>query len=371
MKPCSAVGDVGGDRHRLDQRERIALEDHPVLERPGLRFVGVADQVVRPDGLLGDGLPFDAGRERGAAAADQPGVLELAQHRLRSHLDRAAQRLVAALGAVIVQAVGVHDADAPQQPQPRLALLWHRRPRRLGRCLAAQGGDRLGFGQRRQHPLDRLVAGLDEQACGSAVALAEAWAAQPGGAVVLLVLGAEVLLEAGDQLLGPVAAAGDVIAHVQDPRRHLVHRQQSVEGRDPVGVGGRHRQPLADVVQPTRADPAGAWPARPAAPAAAGGADRAPRGPARAMRPSCSTCVPPSQPDDGCPSRSSTAAFSASVATASSSRMSIRRFPQPAGRRRCPCPRRCPTRRWPWPRRSRPPRRPRCPRPSPPGSRSP
>src|SRR5581483_2314300 len=35
------------DRNRLDERERILLHDDPVLERAGLRLVGVADDVVR------------------------------------------------------------------------------------------------------------------------------------------------------------------------------------------------------------------------------------------------------------------------------------------------------------------------------------
>src|SRR5206468_11585513 len=58
-----------GDRHRFDEGERILFHENAILERAGLRFVGVADEVVRARGLLRDGFPLPARRERGAAAA--------------------------------------------------------------------------------------------------------------------------------------------------------------------------------------------------------------------------------------------------------------------------------------------------------------
>ena len=66
-----AAGRVRGDRHRLDERERVALHQHAILERPRLRLVGVADEVVRLRRLARDRLPLRAGREGGAAAAEQ------------------------------------------------------------------------------------------------------------------------------------------------------------------------------------------------------------------------------------------------------------------------------------------------------------
>ncbi len=112
-----AAGGVAGDRHRLDHGERIALHQHAVLERARLGLVGVADQVVRPRGLAGDRLPFAPGREGGAAAAQQLRVLELADDALGPELDRAPQRRVAAVGAVVVEARRIDEADAAQQPQ--------------------------------------------------------------------------------------------------------------------------------------------------------------------------------------------------------------------------------------------------------------
>ena len=112
-----AAGRVRGDRHRLDQRERIALEHHAVLERARLGFVGVADQVVRTSRLASDRLPLATHRERCPAAAEQLGVEDLAQHAVRAQLDRAPQRVVAAVRAVVVEALRVDDADAAEQTQ--------------------------------------------------------------------------------------------------------------------------------------------------------------------------------------------------------------------------------------------------------------
>ena len=72
--PVLAPGGEGGDRHRLDHGERVALDQHPVLEGAGLGLVGVAHEMVRVRRLAGHGLPLAAGREGGAAAADEPGV---------------------------------------------------------------------------------------------------------------------------------------------------------------------------------------------------------------------------------------------------------------------------------------------------------
>ena len=96
----------------------------------------------------------------------------------------------------------------------------------------------------RQLALERLVAGLGEQRRRRAVALAQARAAQPGRAVDVGVLGTEALLELGDQLLRAGAAAGDVVADVHDARRALLGREQRVEGRHAVDVGGRDGQAL-------------------------------------------------------------------------------------------------------------------------------
>ncbi len=68
------------------------------LNDPGLRLVGVDDEVVRLRELLGlrDERPLPPGREEGAAAAAQARRVELGDHVVRRHRARLAQRLEAA-----------------------------------------------------------------------------------------------------------------------------------------------------------------------------------------------------------------------------------------------------------------------------------
>ena len=68
-----AAGRVRGDRHRLDQRERIALDEHAILERARLGLVGVADEVVRPHRLARHCLPL---APVGKAAPPRPASFE-------------------------------------------------------------------------------------------------------------------------------------------------------------------------------------------------------------------------------------------------------------------------------------------------------
>src|SRR6185503_7002221 len=112
-----APGGVGGDGHRLDHRERIALHQLAVLERARLGLVRVADEVVRACGLPCDRLPLDPGRERGTAATDQLGVLHLPQHALGAELERAAEGGIAPVRAVVVDTRSV--GDGPGSPPAR------------------------------------------------------------------------------------------------------------------------------------------------------------------------------------------------------------------------------------------------------------
>jgi hypothetical protein len=66
-----AAGRERGDGHALEDRERVALHQHAVLEGARLRLVGVADEVVGLRGLRGDRRPLAAGGEGGSAASDQ------------------------------------------------------------------------------------------------------------------------------------------------------------------------------------------------------------------------------------------------------------------------------------------------------------
>ena len=95
-----------GDGHRLDDRERILLHQHAVLERARLGLVGVADDVVRAHGRLRDGLPLAPRGESRAAATDELRVVISRIDARGAEVERAPQRLVAAVRAVIVEARG-------------------------------------------------------------------------------------------------------------------------------------------------------------------------------------------------------------------------------------------------------------------------
>ena len=75
--PALAPGREARDRHRLDERERIVLDHHPVFERARLALVGVGDEVVRRRCVRRNRLPLAAGRERGAATTDEPAARDL------------------------------------------------------------------------------------------------------------------------------------------------------------------------------------------------------------------------------------------------------------------------------------------------------
>ena len=125
-----AAGRVRGDRHRLDQRERVALHDHAVLERARAR----TRRRCRPGSAGRRGWRATASHLRpvGNAAPPRPMSLRvdhLADHALRAEVDRPAQRVVAAVRAVVVEALGVDDADpraAAAAPARRTAAAWSR-----------------------------------------------------------------------------------------------------------------------------------------------------------------------------------------------------------------------------------------------------
>ena len=67
---------VGGDHGALDERVRVGQHQRDVLAGARLGLVGVHHQVVRLAVALRDEAPLHAGREAGAAAAAQPGLLD-------------------------------------------------------------------------------------------------------------------------------------------------------------------------------------------------------------------------------------------------------------------------------------------------------
>src|ERR671922_369433 len=108
-------GRVSRDGERLEHRERIALHQHTVLEGARFGLVRVAYEVVRPNGLLRDGIPLHAGREGRAAASDEVRVLQFLDNALGTELDSPAERLVATQCAIVADRSGIDDSDTTKQ----------------------------------------------------------------------------------------------------------------------------------------------------------------------------------------------------------------------------------------------------------------
>jgi len=107
--------DVGGvDPHRpagdddpLQELVGVLLHDHPVLEGPGLRLIGVHREVLRLVGLLRNEAPLHPGREARAAAPPEVRRLDLLDQVVRRPVpDRLAGGLVATLALVEGEGVG-------------------------------------------------------------------------------------------------------------------------------------------------------------------------------------------------------------------------------------------------------------------------
>ncbi len=180
-------------------------------------------------------------------------------HRLR-------QRLVAAARAVGVDRGGIDPPDARQQPKPGVVELRDRRPDvvdglrgglpfRGGGLEASDDADRVD----RCRCLGRGLGARGRHECGgTAFAEAEARRALPADPPVTrrLAFRADGACQSGAHVLRAQQLAGDVVADVGDGRRLRGRGEQGVEGRDAVRLGGRDRQPAADVVQRPAADPA-------------------------------------------------------------------------------------------------------------------
>ena len=113
-------GDVGADRHALDQGVRIALDLVAVHVGAGIALVGVADEELALGGGLAQEFPFLTGRVAGAAPPAQAGFLDLVVGRLGLAVDQhLVEGLVAADGDVFLDVVGI---DQPGVAQDDLLL---------------------------------------------------------------------------------------------------------------------------------------------------------------------------------------------------------------------------------------------------------
>ena len=245
VEPSLFGADGGaGDRHGLDQRERIALHDNPVLEGPGLGLVGVAHQVAGSPLLVGHATPLDARREGCTATTGEAGGGHLLDNPVGAHGECSLERPVAAVGPVVVEAPGIDDAHPGEQPQ-------------VGRAHLGQA-DRGGGGATR----DRHGHLVDTAGCNRDVVVAAALDQDGGAALALAEARAGLGVVAGcsqlvDQAEGSDRTAGNVVADVH----HVgglggLVGEQVVEGRHAVGLGRWHLELPAGVVEAAGADPA-------------------------------------------------------------------------------------------------------------------
>ena len=228
-----AAGRERGDRHRLDHGERVLFHQHAILERAGLRLVGIADHVVRARGCPRDRVPLAAGRKERAAAADEARVRHLADDAGGAERERACERLVAAMRAIVVEALRIRDADAAKQPRAD--------PRRSIRLVPVRGRTAsprqrtsrrsVSCGARRSASSRR---GSHSGAAGRARAGARShWPrhglrthiARPSGRRFAGL--ADLRSRSRHSASAPVHAAGDVVADVHHRRRPRLHREHA------------------------------------------------------------------------------------------------------------------------------------------------
>ena len=82
---------VAGDEHALDELVGIALHEDAVLVGAGLGLVAVDHEVAGPHAGRAE-APLHAGREAGAAPAEQAGRLDLLDDLRRASCASAARR---------------------------------------------------------------------------------------------------------------------------------------------------------------------------------------------------------------------------------------------------------------------------------------
>jgi hypothetical protein len=262
-----ATGGIGRDGHGLDQPEGISFHQGPVLEGAGLRFIRVADQVMRPHRLARHRVPLPPRGKRRASPPHQLRVVDFADHTFRAQIDRPPKGLVAAGRAILIQTRGIDGVDPPEQPQIRVTCLRDSGMGSGGRLeITRQNLTHRCSGHSPEQPVHRVLSGDLQQRSRRLIAEAEARAPKPYGAVVgnhvvitlrpMVVCGPYRPLQLRAQFRRTLAAAPDVITDVQHSAGARHGGEQSVEGHNAVGVGRRNGQPLADVVERALADPA-------------------------------------------------------------------------------------------------------------------
>ena len=142
-------GEVRADRERADDHAlhedvRVGHHQRDVLAGARLRLVGVHDEVLGLRVVLRDERPLHAGREAGAAAAAEAGVLDRRDDRVRVHAERRLEGAIAAavlVGRELPGLLGVPDVGEDRRervshssrPLPASSLSRRARCRPAGR----------------------------------------------------------------------------------------------------------------------------------------------------------------------------------------------------------------------------------------------
>src|ERR1051326_7699419 len=79
---------IARDENTFDKLMRIVMNKLTILERAGFGFIGVANEIDRLAGALGEEAPFQAAWETGATATANLAVLDLGDDFFRLHAER-------------------------------------------------------------------------------------------------------------------------------------------------------------------------------------------------------------------------------------------------------------------------------------------
>ena len=225
---------------RCGTRARISLS----LKLPGLRLVGVDDEVVRVRVLVGlrDEAPLAAGREERAATAAQLRREQLVDHGARLERARLRERLVAA--------DRLYSASFVRSRSSASAITILTRSL-IARAAATIAGTSSGCTLQAVVPVDRD----DRPPAAAAEALDRPQRRLPSS-VVSPASAAELVLEGLEHGLRAVERARDVRADLDHVLADRLEVELVVERRDCVAVGRRQLERVGDLAERIGREPA-------------------------------------------------------------------------------------------------------------------
>src|SRR5262245_24737772 len=175
-------------------------------------------------------FPLASSRKRRAAAPQELGVVDLAEHTRGSKVQGATQSSVATMRAVRIQTRVIDDPDAPEQRQIRAARLWDRRRGHGNAPVALACRTHLRGGRWRNRQGAWGGSGHPHEDGRSPVAQAKTRAAVPGRLTLRPrnTGGTEGMLDAGTKCLCPLHQAGQIVTYVCHYRRLWGDREQGI-----------------------------------------------------------------------------------------------------------------------------------------------